>query len=106
MQTVRAVALKLAKAGHPDTYARYLVLAGTGQRPAQLMRAQPGSWDLAAGFWVVRSAKGAPAHTITLNRDMVDALRTFEAANAWGKYDETTHARRVHAAGWPLTIRP
>ena len=106
VQVVRAVALKLAKAGHPQTYARYLVLASTGQRPAQLMRAIPGDWDLEAGVWVVRSAKGAPAHTITLNRDMVAALRSFEAAKAWGAYDETQHARRVHAAGWPMSIRP
>jgi len=106
VQIVRAVAHKLAKAGHPDTYARYLVLVSTGQRPAQVMRAQPGDWNLDAGFWIVRSAKGAQAHTITLNRDMVAALRAFEAAKAWGKYDETKHARRVHAAGWPMAIRP
>lgn len=104
--TIYRVAEALAAAGAPQTYARYVVLVATGQRPAQLMRAVPGDWDLELGYWRVRSAKGAPAHTIALTQDMVDALRTFEAADAWGPYDETQHARRVHAAGWPALVRP
>jgi integrase len=83
-----------------------VVLATTGQRPAQLMRAQPGDVQLEDGLWIVRSAKGAPAHTITLNGEMVSAWRAFLAADAWGPYDSSLHARRVHAAGWPKAVRP
>jgi integrase len=88
------------------TYARYVVLVTTGQRPCQVMRAQPDDLDLAAGVWVVRSAKLEPAHTITLTADMRQAWQAFIEADAWGAYDTTTHANRVHAAGWPRGLRP
>ncbi len=105
VETVRLVARALAK-GDEKTYARFAVLATTGQRPCQVMRARPEDLNLEVGRWVVRSAKGAPAHTITLNGEMVTAWRTFAAADAWGVYDTTQYGRRVHAAGWPHGIRP
>jgi integrase len=105
IDTVRQVAVALAK-GDEKTYARFAVLATTGQRPCQVMRAQPGDVNLEVGLWVVRSAKGAPAHTITLNTEMVAAWRTFVAVAAWGPYDTTAYGRAVHAAGWPRGIRP
>ena len=89
-----------------QTYARYVVLVTTGQRPCQVMRAQSTDLDLELGMWVVRSAKLEPAHTISLTADMRQAWQAFIEADAWGEYDTTTHANRVHAAGWPEGLRP
>jgi integrase len=105
VETVIAVARNLA-AGDPATYARFLVLNTTAQRPCQVARAKPGDVNLKARYWTVRDAKGAPGHPIPLNEDMVRAWRAFIAADAWGAYDTTKHARDVHAAGWPVGIRP
>jgi len=89
-----------------QTYARYVVLVTTGQRPCQVMRAHPEDLDLEIGTWLVRSAKLEPAHTITLTADMRQAWQAFIDAEAWGVYDTTTHANRVHEAGWPRGVRP
>ncbi len=108
---VLAVALELAKAAIPrspvrkfretpaywareqarakdclQTYARYVVLATTGQRPIQVARAQPIDLNLDAGTWVVRAAKNEPAHTITLTADMVNAWQAFIAADPRFKF--------------------
>jgi integrase len=91
---------------YQQTYARYVVLVTTGQRPCQVMRAQPEDLDLELGTWLVRSAKLEPAHTITLTADMRQAWQAFIDAEAWGDYDTTTHANRVHEAGWPRGVRP
>jgi hypothetical protein len=91
---------------HQQTYARYVVLVTTGQRPCQVMRTRPEDLDLDQGVWLVRSAKLEPAHTIILTADMRQAWQAFVAAEAWGTYDTTTHANRVHAAGWPQGLRP
>jgi integrase len=107
IDTIHLVAQNLGK--HPewaDSYGRYLVLNTTAQRPAQLMRAQPDDVRLDAKLWIVRSAKGAPAHTITLNRDMIKAWQVFIAAKAWGTYDTSRHAMRLRECGWPAAIRP
>lgn len=106
IETIRTVAQALAKTDWPETYGRYLVLNTTGQRPTQLMRAVPGDVLLEAKLWIVRSAKGAPAHTITLNTDMLKAWRVFIKANAWGVYDTSLHAKRLRVCGWPAAIRP
>jgi integrase len=105
VEIVRRVAQALAH-GDAQTYARFCVLATTGQRPCQVMRAIPGDVNLTSAIWLVRSAKLEPAHTITLNAEMAAAWRIFTAADAWGDYDTTKHARQVHAAGWPDGIRP
>jgi integrase len=111
IETVRLVARTLARAAatapdHAKTFARFAVLATTGQRPCQVMRTQPDDLQRDAGLWIVRSAKNEPVHTITLNADMIAAWDLFVAAEAWGAYDTTQHARRVHAAGWPKGVRP
>lgn len=106
VETVRAVAKALANSGDAKTCARYLVLATTAQRPAQVMRAQPEDVNLKARLWIVRSAKNEPAHTIYLNTEMVKAWRAFIAAAAWGVYDTSQHAIVLRRCGWPATIRP
>lgn len=99
---------RLRAADYAKTYARYCVLVATGQRPCSLMRAIPEHVILDGDqpFWYLGPAKNAGAHGVLLNDDMVAAWRLFIAANAWGPYDATTHANRVHAAGWPHGIRP
>jgi integrase len=103
VDTVKAVFLRLTDA---KTRARFMVLAATGQRPAQLMRATPADVDFVRRFWFVRPAKGGNPIPIQLTQDMVDAFTAFAAADAWGTYDTSTHAKHLYAAGWPSAIRP
>lgn len=105
LDIILATAQRLA-ADDPATYARYLILNATAQRPCQLQRAQAADVDLRARLWYVRNAKGAPGHPMHLSEDACAAWRLFIAAEAWGWYDTTKHARKVHAAGWPAAIRP
>jgi integrase len=95
-------------ADHLKTYARFLVLVETGQRPVQVMRARRGDLRLdgPAPSWMVRAAKDAPAHTIPLSPDAVRAWQMFARANAWGEYDTSIYGHRLRAAGWPQGTRP
>jgi len=110
--TIQAVARKLEQRAkgtardsleHKD-HARYLMLAMTGQRPAQVGRAKPE--DFTATVWIVRSAKGGPSHAIPLNRDMRRAATLFARADAFGLFDSTRFAKLLRAHGWPKGIRP
>jgi len=112
---VRDVLLTLAK-GDPVVYARFAVLASTGQRPVQLMRCQPQrdltifrdgpNEDGTAGFWRTRGTRLKPSTTVPLNSEMVAAFELVAEANAWGEYDTSDQAKAVHAAGWPADVRP
>ena len=88
------------------TKARLMVLAATGVRPAELMRAQPEDVDLVHGIWWIRPAKGGERPPLYLNPDMRAAIEAFRDAGAWGPYDTSTHAKLLYAAGWPRTVRP
>lgn len=88
------------------TRARFLVLVTTGQRPAQLQRAQPADVDLERGVWIVRAAKGGEDIPVYLNSEMQDAWRAFITAQAWGAYDTRSFARTLRRCGWPKGIRP
>jgi len=109
---VRSVAEQLWKGeqvGHlrdGKTRARYLVLATTGQRPAQVMRARREDVDLARRLWFVRPAKGDGGTTLYLNDDMVRAWQVFVEAQAWGAYDSRSFAKVLRRNGWPKGIRP
>lgn len=102
---IQAVAKKL-KAGDAKDYARFLVRATTGQRPAQIMTAQPGDVDLAQRIWFVRPAKGGDPVPLPLNAGMVRAWKAFISAGAWGKFDTSDHADALRKAGWPKGVRP
>jgi integrase len=98
---------KVAKAlTDPKTRARFMVLAATGQRPAQLKRAVKGDVDLRRKVWFVRPAKGGNAIPVILTDDMRAAWRAFMAAEAWGYFDGSDYAKALYAAGWPKHIRP
>lgn len=114
---IRQVAIQLQIAERDDvgsahvlrsskTRARYLVLAATGQRPAQLKRARPSDVDLERRVWVVRPAKGDAGTIVVLNDDMLAAWRLFIAADAWGAFSTRSFVRTLRAHGWPKGIRP
>jgi integrase len=90
----------------PKTRARFLVLATTGQRPAQLKLAQRGDVDLRARIWWVRPAKGGDRIAVYLNSEMLTAWEGFIRANAWGAYDTRSFARTLRSCGWPKGVRP
>lgn len=94
------------RAQHPRTFCQYAVFCTTLQRPAQIGRARPEDVDLDERLWIVRDCKGAPAHTINLGEDAVEAWRAFIAADAWGPVKTTEYGNRIHEAGLPPTMRP
>jgi integrase len=87
------------------TRARFLVLALTGVRPAQLMRALPVDLSLDERLWVFQPAKGDKGTVIYLNDDMLRAARLFIAADSWGKYDGRSFVKTLHRNGWPKGMR-
>src|SRR6185436_13919834 len=56
--------------------------------------------------WLVRNAKGEPAHSISLNTSQLAAWQVFIEADAWGAFDTSHYGNVIHAAGWPHGIRP
>jgi integrase len=88
------------------TRARYLVLATTGQRPAQLKRALPADVDLERRIWFVDPAKGDNGTVVALNAEMLAAWQLYIAADAWGAYDSRSFAKTLRRNGWPAGIRP
>ena len=104
-RVIVAVAENL-KHGDAKTYARFLVLLYTMTRPVELMRATPDDVWLGRQLWYVREAKGCEPRTVPLTPDAVRAWEAFIAADAWGSYDTSRHAKRLHRAGWPVDERP
>lgn len=102
---IRTVAKNL-KAGDAKDYARFLVRATTGQRPAAIMTTKPGDVDLTQRLWFVRPAKGGDPIPLPLNAGMVRAWKAFAKADAWGTFDTSDHADALRDAGWPKGIRP
>jgi integrase len=88
------------------TRGRFMVLASTGRRPSELMRAQPTDVDLERRVWVCRDGKGGWSPGQFLNREMIAAWRVFIEADAWGPYNTGAMARTLRAAGWPAGVKP
>jgi site-specific recombinase XerD len=105
LATIRRVGEQLT-AVDPIMAARYWVLATTGQRPAQVMRALPSDVSLKRAIWLVRAAKGSEVRELFLNGDMIAAWKLFIKRKAWGNFDQTAYARTLRACGWPEMIRP
>lgn len=85
-------------------FARFYLATTTGQRPCQIGRARPE--DVQPTAWLVRNAKGEPAHSIVLNPAQRAAWKAFIAADAWGSFDTSAYGKAIHAAGWPNGVRP
>jgi integrase len=90
----------------PKTRARFMVIASTGVRPAEVKRAEPSDIDLDRRVWLVRTAKGGAPRAFWLNDDMKGAIEAFIAADAWGHFDGSDYAKELYAAGWPKDVRP
>lgn len=109
---VRDVALQLrkqeltGKLRDAKTRARFLVLALTGQRPIQVMRAQPSHLDWDRGLWYVNPAKGDEGSIVAFNDQIRAAWTLFTQAHAWGLYDGRSFAKTLHRNGWPRGVRP
>jgi integrase len=87
-------------------YARFLVRATTGQRPAQIGYAEPEDVDLKRRIWYVRPCKGGHQIPLPLSTEGVFAWQTFIKAHAWGKFDCCSFAKTLRRHGWPETITP
>jgi integrase len=109
---IEAVALELRKheisgtLRDAKTRARFLVLATTGRRPAEVMRAERADLDLEQRLWFTRTAKGGANTMVYLNDEMVAAWELFVTAQAWGDYDCRSFSKTLKRAGWPARIRP
>jgi site-specific recombinase XerD len=99
----RAVAANLTD---KKTRSRFMIIASTGVRPAEVRRAEPADVDIERGVWMVRTAKGGAMRAIVLNDEMLTAWKAFIAADAWGHFDGSDYAKALYAAGWPKDIRP
>jgi integrase len=104
--TIRDVAASLKKAKRMKDYARFLVRATTGQRPAQIMRAEPGDVDLKRRLWFVRPSKGGVPVLFPLDANAVKAWQAFIKAKAWGAFDTAVAADVLRKHGWPEGVRP
>lgn len=87
-------------------YARFLVRATTGQRPSQIMRAQPADVDLKRKIWWVRPGKGGNMIPLPLDAEMVKAWKIFMKADAWGLFDARSFSKLLRRHGWPAGVRP
>lgn len=104
-KTILDVAKQL-KHGSPKTYARFLVRAVCGQRPAQIMWTQPEDVDLVRKIWFVRSAKGGRQIPMPLGAEGVKAWKAFIKAAAWGAFDTRNFSKDIKRHGWPQNVRP
>lgn len=99
----------LALVQYPEpakTHARFLVLAMTGQRPSQIMRAQPSDIDFKRRVWFVRAGKGGTAIPLPLTPEVTRAWHAFKTANAWGAFNSRSFSKTLRRHGWPAHVRP
>ncbi len=98
------------KRGHlrdRKTRARFRMLAETGRRPSELMRAKPDDFDLERRIWHVRDGKGGfTPGGLYLTDSMMTAAQEFIDAEAFGDYNTGSFAIRLRNAGWPAGVRP
>lgn len=89
------------------TRARFRVLATTGARASEIMRAQPSDVDLDHRLWRTRDGKGGFRPIgIPLTSEAIEAWQLFIAADAWGLFNTNSFARTLRTSGWPKTVRP
>lgn len=109
VRRIRAVAKRLRD---PLTRAIFMVLASTGQRPAQLRRTHRSQVDLRRGVWNVQPAKAGHPIPVPMSPDMIVAFKALIAAggfDAQGRcrhFDSSDFAKALYAAGWPKDVPP
>src|SRR5256885_4520285 len=85
--------------------ARFLVMATTGRRPAELKRTERQDVDVARRLWFTRTAKGGVHSVLILNEEQLAAWDLFVRTDAWGAYDTRSFSATIQRAGWPKGIR-
>jgi integrase len=90
------------------TRARFMVLASSGVRPSELMRAKPADIDTGRRVWATRDGKGGFRHGggVYLTSDLLAAWSVFIGAQAWGVFNTGSFAKVLRTAGWPRGVRP
>jgi integrase len=90
------------------TRARFMVLASSGVRASELMRAKPSDVDLERRVWLTRDGKGGfrAGGGVYLTSDLLAAWRVYMAADAWGVFNTGSMAKALRTAGWPRGVRP
>jgi integrase len=89
------------------TRARFRVLATTGVRPSELMRAEPSDVQIEQRVWQVRDGKGGYRPVgVPLTPAAVEAWQLFVQADAWGPFDTYNFGCVLRTAGWPAHVRP
>jgi integrase len=90
------------------TRARFMVLASSGVRPSELMRAKPGDIDTGRRVWATRDGKGGFRHGggVYITSDLLTAWSVFLEAQAWGEFNTGSFAKVLRTAGWPKGVRP
>ena len=85
-----------------------MVLASTGQRPAQLKRAQPADVHLERDppVLVRPPGQGRSAHRGRAHKGHGERLARVHRRRRVGRFDGSDYAKRLYAAGWPRNIRP
>lgn len=87
--------------------ARLRILAVSGVRPSELMRAQPEDFDLDQATWTTRDGKGGHRpQGIPITPAVDAAIRELLEADALGPFDTGAHAQTLRRFGWPAHIRP
>lgn len=91
----------------PKTRARFRLLAESGRRPSEIMRAQRTDFDLERSVWHVRDGKGGfTPGGVYLTPGLRAAVDEFLEADAFGEFNTGSFARVLRHAGWPSDIRP
>lgn len=112
-ETIRAVYLQLLEHERLGllrdacTRARFMVMAASGVRASELMRAEPSDVDLERRIWRTRDGKGGlRPGGLYLHDDLLEAWKVFVAAAAWGTFETSSMALVLRHCGWPAGVRP
>jgi integrase/recombinase XerD len=84
------------------------VLASSGVRASELMRAKPSDVDLERRVWLTRDGKGGfrAGGGVYLTSDLLAAWKVFLEADAWGEFNTGSMAKALRTAGWPRGVKP
>lgn len=90
------------------TRARLTVLAYTGIRAGQLMKLTPDHWDHRQHVLTVpgtTKGRGTKPYVVPLSRQAQDALKVFDALDAWGPFTWAPMARMWREAWFAMTTK-
>jgi integrase len=91
------------------TRAHLRVMAYTGLRPIQIQKLTPDDWDPKEHTLTVQGTQkghGTKPYTIPLSAQARVAMREYDAADAWGKYDSHATSAMWRAAATRVKLPP